>query len=132
MNGYHDGARRDSGSGTMPARIPLFHTGSDGVTSTQKSSGSDDDTDNGVLSDDKNGGSLESLLDPVPIITYWSSTCGNPTPPPLPWVPKMTPWRSSPGRLEAANAALVHFSNTDVDPPDVIKTNACALMKHWV
>ncbi|KZV72684.1 hypothetical protein PENSPDRAFT_750813 [Peniophora sp. CONT] len=133
-NGYFDSPRRGSGSGAMPARIPLFHTGSDGFTSTQKSSGSDDETDH-VFSDGRQNGSLESLLDPVPIIPYWSAkrhlTCGNPTPPP-PWVPKMTPWRSSPGKLKTANAALVLCLNIDVDPPDVVKTNPCAVMECWV
>jgi regulator-associated protein of mTOR len=66
---------------------------------------------------------------------YWSAkrhlTCGNPTPPP-PWVPKMAPWRSSPGKLKTANAALVLCLNIDVDPPDVIKTNPCAVMECWV
>ncbi|KAI0033846.1 hypothetical protein K488DRAFT_77642 [Vararia minispora EC-137] len=104
-----------------------------GITSTIKSSGSDDD--DRITLDDRPGGSVESLLEPVPIMPYWSAkrhlTCGNPTPPP-PWVPKMAPWRSSPGKLKTANAALVLCLNIDVDPPDVIKTNPCAVMECWV
>ncbi|KDQ62866.1 hypothetical protein JAAARDRAFT_188509 [Jaapia argillacea MUCL 33604] len=76
-----------------------------------------------------------SLPDPTPIIPYWSAkrhlTCGNPTPPP-PWAPKLTPWRSSPGKLKTANAALVLCLNIDVDPPDIVKTNPCAVMECWV
>jgi regulator-associated protein of mTOR len=45
----------------------------------------------------------------------------------------MPPWRgSSPGKLKTANAALVLCLNIDVDPPDVIKTNPCAVLECWV
>ncbi|TFK56405.1 hypothetical protein OE88DRAFT_12946 [Heliocybe sulcata] len=80
-------------------------------------------------------GSVGTLPDPAPILPYWSAkrhlTCGNPTPPP-PWIPKMAPWRSSPGKLRTAHAALVLCLNIDVDPPDVVKTNPGAVLECWV
>ncbi|KAJ6454525.1 raptor N-terminal caspase like domain-containing protein [Mycena vitilis] len=71
-----------------------------------------------------------------PPVPYWSAkrhlSCGNPTPPPL-WSSKPIPWRgSSPGKLKTANAALVLCLNIDVDPPDVVKTNPCAVLEAWV
>ena len=44
----------------------------------------------------------------------------------------MSPWRSSPGKLKTANAALVLCLNIDVDPPDIVKTNPCAVLECWV
>ncbi|RDB29372.1 Target of rapamycin complex 1 subunit mip1 [Hypsizygus marmoreus] len=81
-------------------------------------------------------GSIETLPDPSPSIPYWSAkrhlTCGNPTPGP-PWSSKPIPWRGSPpGRIKTAYAALVLCLNIDVDPPDVIKTNPCAVLECWV
>ena len=85
--------------------------------------------------DARANGSVATAPDPIPIIPYWSAkrhlTCGNPTPPP-PWAPKMSPWRSSPGKLKTANAALVLCLNIDVDPPDIVKTNPCAVLECWV
>ncbi|KAG6849018.1 hypothetical protein H0H93_011963, partial [Arthromyces matolae] len=80
--------------------------------------------------------SAETLPDPAPSIPYWSAkrhlTCGNPTPDP-PWSLKPIPWRGlSPGRMRTAHAALVLCLNIDVDPPDVIKTNPCAVLECWV
>ncbi|KAF7337789.1 Target of rapamycin complex 1 subunit mip1 [Mycena sanguinolenta] len=50
-----------------------------------------------------------------------------------PGLQKPIPWRgSSPGRLRTANAALVLCLNIDVDPPDVVKTNPCAVLEAWV
>lgn len=70
-----------------------------------------------------------------PVLPYWADkrhvTCGNPTPPP-PWAPKMVPWRALPGKLKTSNAALVLCLNIDVDPPDIIKTNPCAILECWV
>ncbi|KAJ7082524.1 hypothetical protein C8R43DRAFT_1052351 [Mycena crocata] len=71
-----------------------------------------------------------------PPIPYWSAkrhlSCGNPTPPPS-WSAKPIPWRgASPGKLKTANAALVLCLNIDVDPPDVVKTNPCAVLEAWV
>ncbi|KAJ3505235.1 hypothetical protein NLJ89_g7522 [Agrocybe chaxingu] len=59
-------------------------------------------------------------------------TCGNPTPGP-PWSSKNLAWRgSSPGKLKTANAVLVVCLNIDVDPPDIVKTNPCAVLECWV
>ncbi|KAI9513093.1 hypothetical protein F5148DRAFT_1273335 [Russula earlei] len=84
--------------------------------------------------DGRANGSVGTAPDPIPIIPYWSAkrhlTCGNPTPPPS-WAPKMSPWRSSPGKLKTANAALVLCLNIDVDPPDIVKTNPCAVLECW-
>ncbi|KAI0321261.1 hypothetical protein OF83DRAFT_1100511 [Amylostereum chailletii] len=129
QNGRHLPADRDSDT---ERGIHLFTTGSDPSTSRSTDSlpgrGSSD-------LDDHANGSIGSLPDPLPIIPYWSAkrhlTCGNPTPSP-PWTPKLAPWRSSPGKLKTANAALVLCLNIDVDPPDVIKTNPCAVMECWV
>ncbi|KAF8899316.1 raptor N-terminal caspase like domain-containing protein [Infundibulicybe gibba] len=47
--------------------------------------------------------------------------------------PYPVPWRgSAPGKLKTANAALVLCLNIDVDPPDIIKTNPCAVLECWV
>ncbi|KAI0307654.1 hypothetical protein B0F90DRAFT_1621839 [Multifurca ochricompacta] len=85
--------------------------------------------------DGRANGSVATVPDSLPIIPYWSAkrhlTCGNPTPPP-PWAPKVSPWRSSPGKLKTANAALVLCLNIDVDPPDIVKTNPCAVLECWV
>ncbi|KZP15647.1 hypothetical protein FIBSPDRAFT_895647 [Athelia psychrophila] len=74
-------------------------------------------------------------LDPALAIPYWSAkrhlTCGNPTPPPA--GAELFPWRgSAPGKLKTANAALVLCLNIDVDPPDIVKTNPCAILECWV
>lgn len=74
--------------------------------------------------------------DPAPPIPYWSAkrhlTCGNPSADP-PWSAKPPAWRgSAPGKLKTANAALVVCLNIDVDPPDVVKTNPCAVLECWI
>lgn len=76
-----------------------------------------------------------TLPDPTPIIPYWSAkrhlTCGNPAP--RSSSARLFPWRgSAPGKLKTANAALVLCLNIDVDPPDIIKTNPCAVLECWV
>lgn len=91
---------------------------------------------NGSSEFDRHGNeSTITVSDPVPIMPYWSAkrhiTAGLPTPPP-PWAPKMTPWRSSPGKLKTSNAALVLCLNIGVDPPDIVKTNPCAVLECWV
>ncbi|KAF8641036.1 hypothetical protein AX17_000681 [Amanita inopinata Kibby_2008] len=94
---------------------------------------------NGVGSPEGNpriNGSLDTLPDPAPPIPYWSAkrhlTCGNPTPGPS-YSAKAVPWRGSiPGKLKTANAALVLCLNIDVDPPDIVKTNPCAVLECWV
>lgn len=80
--------------------------------------------------------SIDILPDSGPPIPYWSVkrhlTCGNPTPGP-PWSQQFVPWRgSAPGKLKTANAALVLCLNIDVDPPDIVKTNPCAVLESWV
>ncbi|KAJ7292684.1 hypothetical protein C8J57DRAFT_1160952 [Mycena rebaudengoi] len=79
---------------------------------------------------------VETETNSGPPMPFWSSkrhlTCGNPTPLPE-WTPKPIPWRaSSPVKLKTANAALVLCLNIDVDPPDVVKTNPCAVLEAWV
>ncbi|KAF8808186.1 hypothetical protein BYT27DRAFT_6605724 [Phlegmacium glaucopus] len=80
--------------------------------------------------------SAETTTETTPPIPYWSAkrhlTCGNPTPGP-PWSSKNIAWRgSAPGKLKTANAALVLCLNIDVDPPDIVKTNPCAILECWV
>lgn len=79
---------------------------------------------------------METTTETTPPIPYWSAkrhlTCGNPTPGP-PWSSKNIAWRgSAPGKLKTANAALVICLNIDVDPPDIVKTNPCAVLECWV
>ncbi|KAK2464771.1 hypothetical protein APHAL10511_003189 [Amanita phalloides] len=86
--------------------------------------------------DPRINGSLDTLPDPAPPIPYWSAkrhlTCGNPTPGPS-YSQKTVPWRGAvPGKLKTANAALVLCLNIDVDPPDIVKTNPCAVLECWV
>ncbi|KAJ3557772.1 hypothetical protein NM688_g1286 [Phlebia brevispora] len=42
------------------------------------------------------------------------------------------PLARSPSKLKTHNAALVLCLNIDVDPPDVVKTDPCAVMECWV
>ncbi|KAI0271448.1 raptor N-terminal caspase like domain-containing protein [Gloeopeniophorella convolvens] len=65
--------------------------------------------------DGRANGSVITVPDPIPIMPYW-----------------MSPWRASPGKLKTANAALVLCLNIDVDPPDIVKTNPCAVLECWV
>lgn len=72
-------------------------------------------------------------IDSIPVIPYWSAkrhiTCGNPNP----LTPKSFQWRgAAPGKLKTSHAALVLCLNIDVDPPDVVKTNPCAILECWV
>ncbi|KAF5385356.1 hypothetical protein D9615_001068 [Tricholomella constricta] len=140
-----------------PRNGPRFTTGGSWGNGSRsrhgQSSGSDTDRDVGSTSrsepssnmresrgmtspDGRVNGSVETLPDPAPSIPYWSAkrhlTCGNPTPGP-PWSSKPIPWRGSPpGRIRTAHAALVLCLNIDVDPPDIIKTNPCAVLECWV
>ncbi|KAJ7762335.1 hypothetical protein DFH07DRAFT_407956 [Mycena maculata] len=88
------------------------------------------------FSDLDNDIALDTDTASSPPVPYWSAkrhlSCGNPTPPPS-WSSKPIPWRgASPGKLKTANAALVLCLNIDVDPPDVVKTNPCAVLEAWV
>ncbi|EJD01108.1 uncharacterized protein FOMMEDRAFT_21560 [Fomitiporia mediterranea MF3/22] len=42
-----------------------------------------------------------------------------------------TSWKNR-NRLKTTNAALVVCLNIDVDPPDIVKTNPCAVLECWV
>ncbi|RDX50537.1 hypothetical protein OH76DRAFT_1512681 [Lentinus brumalis] len=91
---------------------------------------------NGLSDPDlRRAASVADLPDAAPIHPYWAAkrhlTCGNTTPPP-PGTPQMIPWRAAPGKIKTAHAALVLCLNIDVDPPDVIKTNPCAVLEAWV
>ncbi|PPR02354.1 hypothetical protein CVT24_011698 [Panaeolus cyanescens] len=80
--------------------------------------------------------SVETTPEPAPPIPYWSAkrhlTCGNSSPDPA-YSSKNIAWRgSAPGKLKTGTAALVVCLNIDVDPPDVVKTNPCAVLECWV
>jgi len=80
--------------------------------------------------------SVDALSETPPAIPYFSVkrhlTCGIPTPGP-PWSQRFVPWRGAiPGKLKTANSALVLCLNIDVDPPDIVKTNPCAVLESWV
>ncbi|KAH8094700.1 hypothetical protein BXZ70DRAFT_975660 [Cristinia sonorae] len=126
--GRANGSDRDSSETERDYRSPSH--------SDPSSSNTRNDADmNGFHEPGFRGGSVTTLPESSPILPYWSVkrhlTCGNPTPPP-PWAPKMTPWRASPTKLKTSNAALVLCLNIDVDPPDVVKTNPCAVLECWV
>ncbi|KAI0042582.1 hypothetical protein FA95DRAFT_1564189 [Auriscalpium vulgare] len=138
-NGWSDTAPRNGGRGLSgdsdTERGVLLSNSLSDPSSTQNSH---ENGQNGSSElDGRGNGSVATNPDPVPIVPYWSAkrhlTCGNPTPSPS-WAPRLTPWRSSPGpgKLKTANAALVLCLNIDVDPPDVIKTNPCAVLECWV
>ncbi|KAI0756148.1 hypothetical protein C8Q80DRAFT_1115762 [Daedaleopsis nitida] len=129
--------------------------GSNGWTSRRQRSSDDSDTErdhrssrsdqsssrtgqrglNGTSDPDFRHGSVTDLPEATPIHPYWSAkrhlTCGNTTPP-APGTPQMIPWRQAPGKIKTAHAALVLCLNIDVDPPDIIKTNPCAVLEAWV
>ena len=118
--------------------------GSDMDSETERGWGSNSRSDpsSTQTQDGRENGNIEpgqgshETLDPVPLIPYWSAkrhlTCGNPTPH-TPSSIDIFPWRGpAPGRLKTANAALVLCMNIDVDPPDIIKTNPCAVLECWV
>ncbi|KAI0931160.1 hypothetical protein AcV5_005293 [Taiwanofungus camphoratus] len=131
------------GSNERPPVTGLRH-GSDVDSSTERDyrsttrsdpSSGHTDLNGTVEQDDRHNGSVATLPDSGPILPYWSAkrhlTCGNSTLPPS-WAPTMTPWRASPGKLKTATAAIVLCLNIDVDPPDIVKTNPCAVMEGWV
>ncbi|KAI0370082.1 hypothetical protein BV20DRAFT_1113337 [Pilatotrama ljubarskyi] len=139
MNGHQHYAEGSNG------RHPGRHGGHDEDDATerdQRSSTRSDPSSGRTGARGINGGyepdlrtSMTDLPDAVPMLPYWSAkrhlTCGNPTPPP-PGTPKMAPWRAAPGKIKTAHAALVLCLNIDVDPPDIIKTNPCAVLEAWV
>ncbi|KAF8579671.1 hypothetical protein K439DRAFT_1416099 [Ramaria rubella] len=78
--------------------------------------------------------SLGSFPDINPILSFYQSkrhiTAGIPTPLP-PGLPKLTPWRVR-DKLKMVNGILLLCLNLDVDPPDVVKTQPCAVLECWV
>ncbi|GJJ13057.1 hypothetical protein Clacol_007306 [Clathrus columnatus] len=57
-------------------------------------------------------------------------TVGDPTPFP-PGLPKYTNWRF-PAKIKMSNGILLLCLNLDVDPPDIVKTQPCAVLECWV
>ncbi|KAJ6601189.1 hypothetical protein DFH09DRAFT_1127079 [Mycena vulgaris] len=115
------------------SEYPSSHWDEESQTRSQSRPAPSDLLMNGTHFSDDTPGDMEGTSPPVP---YWSAkrhlSCGNPSPPP-PWSTKSMPWRgASPGKLKTANAALVLCLNIDVDPPDVVKTNPCAVLEAWV
>ncbi|KAI0770609.1 raptor N-terminal caspase like domain-containing protein [Fomes fomentarius] len=91
---------------------------------------------NGLSNPDlRHGESVTDVPEAAPIHSYWATkchlTCGNTTPP-LPGTPEEVSWRAAPGKIKTAHAALVLCLNIDVDPPDIVKTNLCAVLEAWV
>ncbi|TBU58181.1 hypothetical protein BD310DRAFT_879568 [Dichomitus squalens] len=129
-NGWPTGMTRGSDdSGTERDHRSSTHSDpSSSRTGTRGMNGTSDP-------DLRHNGSVTDLPEAIPIHPYWSAkrhlTCGNPTPPP-PGTPKMIPWRAAPGKIKTAHAALVLCLNIDVDPPDIVKTNPCAVLEAWV
>ncbi|KAI5124927.1 hypothetical protein M0805_007354 [Coniferiporia weirii] len=56
--------------------------------------------------------------------------CGNPVRTHVD-LAQLASWKPK-NKLKTANAALVVCLNIDVDPPDVVKTNPCAVLECWV
>ncbi|KIJ53748.1 hypothetical protein M422DRAFT_25548 [Sphaerobolus stellatus SS14] len=92
------------------------------------------DRDRHARADASNPSMSESLPNLNPILSFYLSkrhlTAGNPTPYPSN-LPKLTNWRS-PSKLKMFNGLLLLCLNLDVDPPDVVKTNPCAVLECWV
>ncbi|KAH9934060.1 raptor N-terminal caspase like domain-containing protein [Epithele typhae] len=79
---------------------------------------------NGLSDPDlRHNGSMTDIPDVSPIHPYWARSD---------ILPVMIPWRAAPGKIKTAHAALVLCLNIDVDPPDVVKTNPCAILEAWV
>ncbi|RPD64751.1 hypothetical protein L227DRAFT_540999 [Lentinus tigrinus ALCF2SS1-6] len=137
------GNHHAEGSNGWPARRQRSSDDSDTERDHRSSTRSDPSSSrtgargmNGLSDPDlRHGGSVTDIPEAAPIHPYWAAkrhlTCGNTTPPP-PGTPKMIPWRAAPGKIKTAHAALVLCLNIDVDPPDIIKTNPCAVLEAWV
>lgn len=78
--------------------------------------------------------SVSSLPQLSPVMSFYLSkrhlTVGNPTPFP-PGLPKYTNWRY-PAKIKMSNGILLLCLNLDVDPPDIVKTQPCAVLECWV
>lgn len=122
--------------------MPATTNGSDSRTwvNGRPASGSeshelDEDEDGTAFADGfrpiASAGSFPELM---PMLPVWSAkrhtSCGNQSEP-SPGMPKMSPWRLR-DKLKTTNAALVLCLNVEVDPPDVVKTNPCAVLECWV
>ena len=57
-------------------------------------------------------------------------SCGNPSRAHTK-LSQLSSWKSK-NKVKTTNAALVVCLNIDVDPPDVVKTNPCAVLECWV
>ncbi|KAF8509765.1 raptor N-terminal caspase like domain-containing protein [Hysterangium stoloniferum] len=79
-------------------------------------------------------GSVSSLPQLNSVMSFYLSkrhlTAGNPTPFP-PSLPKLINWRYPP-KIKMTNGMLLLCLNLDVDPPDVVKTQPCAVFECWV
>ncbi|KAG8903119.1 hypothetical protein FRB99_003721 [Tulasnella sp. 403] len=77
----------------------------------------------------------DSLIAIPPNLPAWNVkrhlTAGNPAPTPES-VKKLGPWRGKENKLKTAHAALVLCLNIGVDPPDIVKTNPCAVLECWI
>ncbi|KZS92589.1 hypothetical protein SISNIDRAFT_486598 [Sistotremastrum niveocremeum HHB9708] len=78
--------------------------------------------------------SLSSFPEITPIIPHWTSkrhlTAGNPSPP-NPATPTLASWRIK-DKVKSAHGVICACLNTVVDPPDVVKTNPCAVWEAWL
>ncbi|TDL29563.1 hypothetical protein BD410DRAFT_780006 [Rickenella mellea] len=78
--------------------------------------------------------SVDSFPDVAGYGPHWAAkrhlTCGNPSSGQTNTT-HMSSWRLK-DKLKTTNAALVVCLNIDVDPPDVVKTNPCAVLECWV
>ena len=133
--GYHSTASSSSGSGSQTGSDDdhddeHHHDDRDRSTRTGSSGDERDTMQDGFRQID----SCSSFPDIAQGLPFWSSkrhqNCGNPSAP-QPGMPKMSPWRLR-DKLKTVHAALVLCLNLDVDPPDVVKTNPCAVLECWV
>lgn len=102
-------------------------------------SDSDTSESTSLLNDERSTGERrEPSSDPVEDFASYSShfsakrhtTCGNPTLEAGSFA-HMRTWRLK-EKIKTSNAALVVCLNIDVDPPDIVKTNPCAVLECWV
>ncbi|KIO31941.1 hypothetical protein M407DRAFT_4824 [Tulasnella calospora MUT 4182] len=77
----------------------------------------------------------ESLIAIPPNLPAWNIkrhiTAGNPTPKPDS-VKNLGPWRGKDNKHKTSQAILVICLNIGVDPPDIVKTNPCAVLECWI
>lgn len=77
----------------------------------------------------------ESLIAIPPNLPAWNIkrhiTAGNPAPKPDS-VKNLGPWRGKDNKHKTSQAILVICLNIGVDPPDIVKTNPCAVLECWI